>query len=135
MPALSPSASSVKIHFHISDFDTYYRLYYLKICHKIFCQCFIQIFTLISANHTYDGLIKSQQKPVHHVKHTVHGSHLTQDSIKKKIVALIPTQNVILIFFLNIFLFYFVTLTHCKIVDTEPRHIMTKSIKQVFLVV
>ena len=52
---------------------------------------------MISANHTYDGLIKSQQKPVHHVKHTVHGSHLSQDSRKKKIVAPVPTQSVSLI--------------------------------------
>ena len=52
---------------------------------------------MISANHTYDGLIKSQQKPVHHVKHTVHGSHLSQDSRKKKIVTPVPTQSVSLI--------------------------------------
>ena len=57
----------------------------------------ILIIKLISANHTYDGLIKSQQKPVHHVKHSVHGSHLSQDSRKKKIVAPVPTQSVILI--------------------------------------
>ena len=60
---------------------------------------------MISANHTYDGLIKSQQKPVHHVKHTVHGSHLSQDSRKKKIVAPVPTQSVNFDLFISFFEF------------------------------
>ena len=56
------------------------------------CKCCPESFTRkeqldqhILANHTYEGLLKSQQKKdsVHLVKHTVHGSHLTQDSAKK----------------------------------------------------
>ena len=61
------------------------------------------MYLLISANHTYDGLIKSQQKPVHHVKHTVHGSHLSQDSRKKKIVTPVPTQSVNFDLFISFF--------------------------------
>ena len=59
---------------------------------------------MISANHTYDGLIKSQQKPVHHVKHSVHGSHLSQDSRKKKIVTPVPTQSVNFDLFISFFI-------------------------------
>ena len=84
--------------------STHFRYYILfeNISQKGFVNSLLFKFTmylLISANHTYDGLIKAQQKPVHQVKHTVHGSHLTQDSIKKKIMAPIPIQSVITILF------------------------------------
>ena len=65
------------------------------------CKCCPETFTRkeqldqhILSNHTYEGLMKFQQKEIQEVKHTVHGSHLALDSLKKTMVTSSPAQTV-----------------------------------------